>query len=177
MNSRPHGYTLVEIFVVVAIVAVLLAIVVPQYREFMAVRTMQAQTSELTGSFKLARVEAARRGVPVSVCLSEDGATCVRDVARRDWARGWLVFVDQGTRGVVDAGDQVVHVQPAFEHSGGILAGGNSLYVPTFLPTGGVTGAMNNFRIPAPPGISAQLDRRLCVGSTSAWRVTQTAGC
>ena len=176
-GRRWAGYTLVEASVVVAIASVLMAIGIPQYRDFMAVRAMQAHTSQLTNSFKLARTEALKRGAPVSVCLSADGARCETDVSRRDWSRGWLVFADHGQRGVVDEGDRILHVQAALERSGGILASGNTLYVLTFLPTGGVAGAQNSFRFASPPGISASLERRLCVASTSAWRITQTATC
>jgi type IV fimbrial biogenesis protein FimT len=174
---RHSGYTLVEAGVVTAIVSILTAIGIPQYRDFMAVRSMQAHTSQLTNSFKLARTEALKRGAPVSVCLSVDGVSCETDVAMRDWSRGWLVFTDHEQRGVIDAGDSVLHVQAALERSGGILAAGSTLYVLTFLPTGGVAGAQNSFRFAVPPGISASLERRLCVASTSAWRITQAGAC
>ncbi len=177
MKNLQAGYTLVEAGVVTGIVAILAAFGIPQYRDFMAVRSMQAHTSQLTNSFKLARTEALAGGVPVSICLSADGANCETDVSRRDWARGWLVFVDRDQRGVVDPGDRVLQAQAALDHSGGIFAGGTTLYVLTFLPTGGVAGAQNSFRFAVPSGISPALERRLCVASTSAWRITQTAAC
>ena len=47
-------------------------------------------------AFNLARMEAIRRGTPVSVCASADQASCS---GANDWASGWIVFTDANGSG------------------------------------------------------------------------------
>ncbi len=51
----------------------------------------------------LARSEAVRRGVTVTVCPSSDGAACSAD-GSVDWSAGWIVFTDLDGDSVFDSG-------------------------------------------------------------------------
>jgi type IV fimbrial biogenesis protein FimT len=178
MTSRGKGYTLTESLMVLAVTSVLLALGVPQYRDFAASRRTSAEVAELAASFKLARTEALKRGVRVSVCRTDNGSSCSSDAAQRDWSRGWLVFVDRGMRGKVEPGDSLLRVQGPLAGSSGIVAAGTSLYVPSFLPTGSAVAAQNNFRFDGPDaGADTRALRRLCIGSTGSWRLTRGAAC
>jgi type IV fimbrial biogenesis protein FimT len=168
------GYTLTEALVAMAITAILLALGVPSYRDFAASRRAAAEVAELVSSLQLARTEALKRGVRVSVCQSENGRSCSTDASQRDWSRGWLVFVDRGTRGKVDAGDTLLRSQGRLAGSGGVVAAGTGLYVASFLPTGNAVASQNNFRF---DGADARPLRRLCISSTGAWRATSGAVC
>lgn len=96
-----RGFTLVELMVTVAIAAVLLVIAVPSFTLAMNTNRLAALTNDMVTSLQIARMEAIRRGVPVSVCGSTDGATCAAD---ENWT-GWIVFADLDRDDTPDAGE------------------------------------------------------------------------
>ncbi len=117
---RAAGVTLIELLLGMSVTAVLLALAVPSFREITASSRASSVESDLVTALNLARSESLRRGVPVSLCPSADGATCA---ASTDWASGWIVFTDDsGTPGARDGTDVLlqvwgpvqgdVHVQP-----------------------------------------------------------------
>jgi type IV fimbrial biogenesis protein FimT len=104
------GFTLTEVLVVVAIVAILLSIGVPSYKYITTSYRMSAEINSLVGDLMYARAEAIREGQPVAICVSTDGQTCS---AVATWNTGWIVFSNPANDGVTVAGG-VLHVQGAF---------------------------------------------------------------
>ncbi len=100
------GLTLVELLVTVAVVAILAIIAPPMLANILDSNRSIAQYNQLAGSLALARSEAIKRGVVISVCGSSDGATC--DTA--NWESGWLVFTDIDRDGVVDGGETILRI-------------------------------------------------------------------
>lgn len=178
-TSRTPGFTLIETLVVLTITAILLGIGVPSFRWFTASRSIQAASTDLANSIKLARSESVKRGVRVSLCPSVDGAGCAPDAAPQDWSIGWIVFTDRGVRGAVEPGDQVLRVQQAIAGGNGILASGNASYVLSLLPSGIAVNAQNSFRFPPPEGLpsDSSVARVMCIASTGATRVVQGQKC
>lgn len=109
--------TLIELLVAIAVMAVLVAVAAPNFSDTIKRNRVQSQLRELVGTLAMARSEAVSRSRRVTVCASSDGATCTGGA----WREGWLVFVDSGTEGSKDAGDQILKV-----HDG---IGANSLKV------------------------------------------------
>ncbi|MCP3852650.1 MAG: prepilin-type N-terminal cleavage/methylation domain-containing protein [Gammaproteobacteria bacterium] len=93
------GFTITELMIAVAIAAVLLTIGVPSFQETLANNRLDTKTHTVANSLKLARSEAIKRGVAVSVCPSNTGTSCVGN----DLAQGWIIFTDLATPGVVNA--------------------------------------------------------------------------
>lgn len=105
MKTALRGFTLIELMVVVAVLAILATVAVPGMRDFVQQNRLAAQSNELVGSFALARSEALKRGAPVSVCRSADGASCTGN-----WQDGWIVFADSAAPGAAPAVDELVRV-------------------------------------------------------------------
>ncbi|MCU0923403.1 MAG: GspH/FimT family pseudopilin [Burkholderiaceae bacterium] len=119
-RHRDRGLTLVELMVGVSILAVVLAIAAPSYRQFGRSTRVVTQASELQGALSYARSESLRRGVRVTICRSADPlASSPACSSSGTWASGWLVFVDNvqvggNAAGVVDGNDSVLRVgEPA----------------------------------------------------------------
>ena len=112
---RQRGFTLTELLVVTAIVAVLLGIGVPSYRYITNSYRMSSEVNGLLGDLQFARSEAIKEGQMVTACVSRDGATC--DVGSTTWQEGWIVFQDLNNDQTVDPGDTVLRVQRAFNGS------------------------------------------------------------
>lgn len=105
------GFTLTEVLVVVAIVAILLSVGVPSYRYITTSYRMSAEINALVGDLMYARAEAIKEGQPVAICVSTDGLTCSGGTT---WQSGWIVFPDPGGNGSADVPGSILHVQSAF---------------------------------------------------------------
>lgn len=68
-----HGFTVVELIAIVAIIAVLIAIATLSMPGFRANITLKATARDVVSSFQFARVEAAKRNATASVQLTEGG--------------------------------------------------------------------------------------------------------
>ncbi|MFN3751954.1 MAG: GspH/FimT family pseudopilin [Thiobacillus sp.] len=106
------GVTLVELLVVLAVASILLSIAVPGYAYLVGTSRLAAVTNDFVTAFHLARSEAIKRGMRVTVCKTRDAlAAAPACDAGATWEQGRLVFVDGGTRGVLDSSDRLLRVQ------------------------------------------------------------------
>ncbi|MCY1278726.1 hypothetical protein D9M68_321260 [compost metagenome] len=90
-----NGFTLIELMVVIAIVAILSSIGYPSFREFMLNGRLTAETNALLGALQYARSEAVTQKREVAVCPSADQANC--DIGNVDWSGRIIVRAANGT--------------------------------------------------------------------------------
>ncbi len=86
---------------------VLLAVAVPGMRRAAHGQRMAAAAARFLHALHLARGEAVRRGVRVTLCTSADGTHCTQS---QGWSQGWLVFRDPDADGRPGSGNQVLLV-------------------------------------------------------------------
>jgi len=84
-----RGFSLTELAMVMAIVAILMGIAVPSYRFVTNSYRMSSEVNGLLGDLMLARAEAIKEGQPVTVCASTNGTTCSGSTS---WQRGWILW-------------------------------------------------------------------------------------
>jgi type IV fimbrial biogenesis protein FimT len=127
---RSPGFSIIELMVVVALAGVLLGMAVPSFRELIQRNRAAGEMNSLVGDLQFARSEAIKRGLPVSVCPSSDGGTCL---GAGTWHSGWIVFTDpdrSGTAGDADA-EPVLRTRAAWS-SGDTLGAGAGLVAVTY---------------------------------------------
>jgi type IV fimbrial biogenesis protein FimT len=100
-SVEQRGFNIVELMVALSIVALLMAIGVPALRSFGLQQRIGNTAQELHLDLVYARSEAITRADSVSVCTSDDGATCTGTA----WTGGRIVFVDSNQNGAIDGAD------------------------------------------------------------------------
>lgn len=118
MKTLRHlsGVSLVELMTTVSALAVTLTLGVPTFNNLQATVQRGQATTDLVSSFALARSEAGRRGVSVTVCASADRLTCDSSQTP-NWRNGWIVFTDADMDKIVDSGADNVLQAVHFERS------------------------------------------------------------
>lgn len=84
-----NGFTLVEMMIAIAILAILLSIGVPSMTEAMLGSKLSSFANNFVASANMARSEAIKRNVEVTLCASADGASCATSGG---WEQGWVVM-------------------------------------------------------------------------------------
>jgi type IV fimbrial biogenesis protein FimT len=110
MRTRSQGFTLIELMTAITVLAVLIGLGIPSFREIIRNNHISSQTNNFVGALNYARSEALKRSNPVSVCSSTDGATCA---ASTDWSTGWIVFADPNANGALDGAEIALQTWPA----------------------------------------------------------------
>lgn len=118
-GGSDRGVTLIESMIVLAIVAILLATVIPRFGRLLSAHRASTAINDLMHGFALARSEAMHRGRRVYIAPL-DG----------HWRGGWAVFVDRNDDRVFDAGDEVITVHAALPASISITATSGSAREP-----------------------------------------------
>ena len=85
-----RGFTIIELMVTVAVIAILAAVAIPSFESIINGNRITSQANELVGVMQRARSEAIRFNQRVYICSSSNGTSCA---ASSRWS-GWLVFRD-----------------------------------------------------------------------------------
>lgn len=118
--KKNTGYTLIELMTMLAVVAIVLSVGVPQLNVYFQGNRMVTNTNDLLTALHLARSEAIKRGMRATVCKSGNAETSTPSCDKTaNWEDGWLVFSDgNGTIGSYDPpGDVLLRIHPAAEGS------------------------------------------------------------
>ena len=101
MNNQPKqgsGFTLTELIISIAIAGMLVSVAIPNFTDLIISSRLTTYANELMTALNLARSEAIKRGVQVTV-RRKGGVSQV-------WEEGWDVFVDSdGDYAFSDNGD------------------------------------------------------------------------
>ncbi len=100
-KKKSAGFTLIELIVTVSIVAILMSIAVPSFKNMIDSNRLSTGTNELVSAFILARSEALKRSQNVTVCTSTNSTTCA-GAGNDDFGQGWIVFQDCNNNGTID---------------------------------------------------------------------------
>ena len=133
------GFTLIEMLITIAIAAILMGIAIPSFRYITNSNRIASELNGLLGDLQLARSEAIKEGRTITVCQSNDGASCSNSTS---WEGGWIVFSDPTNVGVYDAGEVYIRKQKRFSGTDTFVAS-NNVSVITFNREGYAVGIAN----------------------------------
>ena len=87
-RSGGAGFTVVELMIALAVLAVLVALAVPNFNDATLTARLNGFANSLVASAQVARSEAIKQNATITLCTSTDGATCA---ASGGWEQGWIV--------------------------------------------------------------------------------------
>ena len=89
LGHGDRGFSLVELMVAVAVAGVLVAIAIPSFDSFILSNRLSSYASAFSAGVRVARSEAIKRNLPVTLCMSSNGSSCVTSGG---WEQGWIVL-------------------------------------------------------------------------------------
>jgi len=117
------GFTLIELLITIAVLFILIVVAVPGYKQMTDRNRLVDSLNSLSGDLNLARSEAVKGGISVTVCASTNATACSNAAL---WETGWIVFSDLNGDRIVDAGTDVQFI------ARGALTGGLTLRTNAF---------------------------------------------
>jgi len=87
-RAYASGMTMTELLITLAVLAVLMMVAVPSFKDASLGSRLSAAANDLLASVQLARSEAIKRNVAVTLCASAGGTTCA---ASGGWEQGWII--------------------------------------------------------------------------------------
>ena len=111
MKRGSGGFTLIELMITIAIVAIVLTLGVPSFQETIRNNRLITTVNDFISSLNLTRSEAIKRGIRVTLCKSVNGTSC--NTSSTGYQQGWIIFVDPNGNATVDSGEQIIRVYAA----------------------------------------------------------------
>lgn len=100
---KQHGFTLLELMIVVVIIAITASVGVPSFRDTIRNQRISTLSNELLTSVSQARAAAIQQNTNVVVCMSknpDDNPPVCEDT--KDWSAGWVVLADSNRDGAFE---------------------------------------------------------------------------
>lgn len=122
-RRQAAGFSVIEMAAVVAIISIMLAVAIPNLRDFLVNYRASAQANDLIADIAFARGEAAKLGRTVQVVADGGG-----------WAAGWIVGADLNSDTTISATEVMREHGPIEEEF--TLVEGSALTTIAFGPAG-----------------------------------------
>lgn len=109
-HGATDGFTLIEMLVSLSVLGVMTAMVAPTFNGPLETNRVRAMSGEFVSTLGNARTEAARRGVPVTLCpRAASTNTCAASAS--NWNNGWILYADLDASGGYDGTDVLIAVR------------------------------------------------------------------
>jgi len=133
--NKQDGFSLIELAVTLAIAAIVFSIGIPSFQSYVQNNRKAAAISDLATALQLARSTAISRRVPVTLCISSNGAACQTGTGS-DWSQGWMIYVDTNGDNTLNAGEEILRIHAALPDNSTLIGSGSTANRVSFKPQG-----------------------------------------
>lgn len=101
-THSPKGYSLLELLVAVAVVALIVTVGVPSFVSFTQNNKLTSEINQTASRIAFARSEASKRpNITLTACVSTSQTDCTSG----NWEDGWILMVDENGNAAFDTED------------------------------------------------------------------------
>jgi len=135
------GFTLLELLVVISILVILITLAIPVFDNVIQNNRTTSLSNELISTLYLARSEAIKRGVSVSVCAARDAQL---NSCGTNWNNGWIVFTNPNEDGQFDNNDSEIALRVTQSLGTGYSVSSSPSNIATYTSSGFPSAATSN---------------------------------
>lgn len=103
MDQRARGFTLIEMMVVLALMAIILGLGIPSFRNLIEKIAVESEAKMIVEGLRTARLTAIEEKTNVVLCASDNGTSCVNA-----WDSGFIVYRDSDNSGTLNGTEEVL---------------------------------------------------------------------
>ena len=144
-SFKTQAFTLIELVMTMAIAGILVTIAIPSFNSTLTSSRLTNYANDLVGALNLARSEAVRRGVSVTV-RKVDNFSYTNLAAGVHWETGWDIFTDINNDGKFDLGDALIRTYPQLQSSYTLRGNNNFANYIRYTPLG-ISNSIGSFVI------------------------------
>ena len=135
ISFNSQSFTLIELVAIIAIVGILVTVAIPSFNSTITSSRLTSYANDLVGALNLARSEAVRRGISVTV-RKVDKYSYTKSKAVANWEDGWDIFTDINKDGKYEVSDELIRTYPALMFSFTLRSNSHITNYISFLSSG-----------------------------------------
>jgi len=132
-NKNKHGFTLVELLIVLAVIGIAASIGIPSFQQTIKNRNILSNADTLITALNYARIEAIKRGANVYLSPADYSPS---PPPQPDWSKGIVVWFDNNNDDKLDT-DEILRQWEALPKANSIVSK-NNITLFEFKPSGEV---------------------------------------
>jgi len=169
--NKHRGFTLIELMVVIAIVAILTTLAAPSFKAMIQSSNMTSTVNTFLADMRFARSESIRRGGGVVMCPSANSESSAAScTGSSGWEGGWIIFQDLNNTNTRTANEPILRVQGPITAVNTIEAFSSTTF--QFTATGRLSlASATHLTFGSPPIYGTPAQRVICIGMGGRARI------
>jgi type IV fimbrial biogenesis protein FimT len=132
--ARITGFTLVELMVTIAVLAIVVTVGVPSFQSSIANKRLSAGANDFVSALQFAKTNALTTNATTTMCTKKANEEQCDPAGF--WSNGWLVFLDVNANGKLDGSETILSTHDRLHSSLSLSVSADLEYSIRFRPNG-----------------------------------------